>query len=379
MLEIRRVADGRVETVGRHELTAARDLDGFLWVDVTSPTEEEAGLLRDPVLGLDPMIVEDMLEDAHLPKAEVISSQLLLVVHGLRLDLATVELQTTELDVAVVDGLVVTHQAKAVRSVELVRERFDRQGPGTVRRPIELVHLLIDSMTDVIVPFVDQLDRRLDVIEEDILTEPTEQTRHDIYRLQRDVIQLRRALVPQAEVIHRLGREPVALLTDDDRSLFADLYDHLYRIVELSESYRQLLDSAMQSYRSALDDNLNEMLATLTMISALLLPISVIAGIYGTNFEYVPELGLRYGYFGMWGAFVLIIAGMLVWFRRRGWVGRRAEHQAAARRTRLDAVLEIPVLGTILKVPAAGGRLVARTGKAVARAPIRLLGGSDDD
>lgn len=378
MLHMRRIDQGEVFVVDPDELSGAMAAQGFLWLDVAEPTVDETELLRDPRLGLEPSILEDMVEDAHLPKAEVVGRQLLLVVHGLRLDLATVELRTTELDIAVVGDVVVTFQSRLVRSVELVRGRLDRQGAGTVRRPMQLVHLLIDTMNDVFVPFVDLLDQRLDVIEEDILTRPTQDTRHDIYRLQRDVIQLRRALVPQAEVIRRLGREPVDLLTDDDRALFADIYDHLYRIVELSESYRQLLDSALQSYRSSLDDSVNGMLATLTMISAVLLPISVIAGIYGTNFEYLPELGLRYGYFGMWGVFVLIIVGMLLWFRRQGWIGRRAERAAAARRGRLETVLDIPVLGTILQVPATGGRMVARTGRAVLRKPGRGVRRSPD-
>lgn len=372
MLHVRRIHGGQVETVGTAALADAPAGPGFVWLDLCEPTEDEKAILHHPSLGLEPSILEDMVEDSHLPKAGVFDGQLLLVVHGLRLDLATVELRTTELDVAVVGSLLVTFQSRPVRSVEVVRERLDQEGPGTIDRPMQLVHLLVDTMTDVLVPFVDLLDRRLDVIEGDILTRPTEETRHDIYRLQRDVIQLRRALVPQAEVIRRLSRDPVELLTAEDRALFADIHDHLYRLVELSESYRQLLDSALQSYRSALDDSLNRMLATLTMVSAILLPISVIAGIYGTNFEYVPELSLRYGYFGMWAVFLLIITGMLLWFRRRGWIGRRAERAAAARRSTLDSVLDIPVLGTILQVPAIGGRGLVRTGRAVVRSPGRL-------
>ena len=372
MLHIRRIDAGHVHAVEGPALADAIEGSGFVWVDICEPTEDEAAILHDPLLGLEPSILEDMLEDTHLPKAGVVGGQLLLVVHGLRLDLATVELRTTELDVAVLGDLLVTFQSRPVHSVQAVRERLDQQGPGTIQRPMQLVHLLVDTMNDVFVPFVDLLDRRLDVIEEDILTKPTEATRHDIYRLQRDVIQLRRALVPQAEVIRRLGREPVELLTAEDRVLFADIHDHLYRMVELSDSYRQLLESALQSYRSSLDDSLNGMLATLTIVSAVLLPISVIAGIYGTNFEYIPELGLRYGYFGMWGVFVLIITGMLLWFRRQGWIGRRAERAAAARRTKLDTVLQVPVLGTILQVPAMGGRGLARTGRAVLRTPGRL-------
>ena len=167
-------------------------------------------------------------------------------------------------------------------------------------------------MNDVMVPFVDHLERRLDVIEEDLLSTPTDATRQDLYRLQRDVIQLRRAVVPQAEVIRRLGRESVGLIEEADQALFRDVYDHLYRMAELSDSYRQLLDSAMDSYRSSQDDELNDMLRILTILSALIMPVTMIAGIYGMNFQYMPELSWRPAYFVVLGVSMMIVIAMAV-------------------------------------------------------------------
>lgn len=361
MLTIRHIHDGQVTSVGAAELAEAIAREGFVWVDVHSPDPEATRILHDPALGLEPLVIEDMLDDTHLPKAEVVGDQLSLVVHGLKLESAAEEVDTVELDVALRAGLLVTHHPDPLASVDLVGRRLDERGAGLIARPVELLHLLLDAMNDVFVPFLDLLDRRLDVIEEDILSRPTQHTRHDLYALQRDVIQLRRVVVPQAEVIRRLGRDRVGLIDEADRALFRDLYDHLYRMAEMSESYRQLLDSAMQSYRSALDDGLNEMLTTLTIISAVLLPISVIAGIYGTNFEHIPELGWRGSYFVMWGVFAVIVVGMLLWFRSRGWIGREAEREAVARRGALGSVLEVPVLGAVLKLPIHTTRKVART------------------
>ncbi|MDX1510757.1 MAG: CorA family divalent cation transporter, partial [Nitriliruptorales bacterium] len=206
------------------------------------------------------------------------------------------------------------------------------------------------TMNDVFVPLLDTFEQRLDIIEDEILTRPSDDTRREIYRLQRDVIQLRRAVVPQAEAIRRLGRDRIGIISSDDQRLFRDLYDHLYRINELTGSYLQLADSAMVAYRSSLDDQLNDMLRVLTLISALLLPITVIGSIYGMNFEHMPELGWQWAYPAVWGVFILIVTVFLVWFRRRGWL--RPIKPSLAWQALRD-VMEVPTeTGTLrLRVP----------------------------
>ncbi|HEX9765117.1 MAG TPA: magnesium/cobalt transporter CorA [Nitriliruptorales bacterium] len=321
MRTIRHIVDGQVHHVTLDDLDEylARP-DGFLWIDLAASTDEEALILVDERLGLDPLIVEDMLDDQHLPKVEAYADQVGLVVHGLALEEMD-EVTTMELDLAIKQRLLVTFHVGALASITTVGDRLDRNGPGTISSSVELAHLVLDTMNDIFVPLLDTFERRLDVIEEDILTRPSEHTRREIYRLQRDVIQLRRAVVPQAEAVRRLGRDRIGLITLDDQKLFRDLYDHLYRINELTGSYLQLADTAMTAYRSSLDDQLNDMLRVLTLISALLLPITVIGSIYGMNFEHMPELAWRWAYPAIWIVFVVIVASFLIWFRRRGWLG----------------------------------------------------------
>jgi magnesium transporter len=364
VLTIRHVDGDRVRHVDRHELGPTAPASGYWWVDIAEPEPHEEEVLE--LLGVHPMAIEDMREDRHLPKLEAYGDELSLTVHGLWVDHVAEEVDTSELDVSMRPWVLVTWHRAPIASVDAVGRRLDeRGGAAGLDRPVLLLHRLLDTMNDVMVPFVDHLERRLDIIEEDLLSTPTEATRQDLYRLQRDVIQLRRSVVPQAEVIRRLGRESVGLIADEDRWLFRDVHDHLYRMAELSDSYRQLLDSAMTSYRSAQDDELNDMLRVLTLVSALLLPITMIAGIYGMNFEYMPELSWRPGYFVVLGGFVSIVLGMALWFRSRGWIGRAAEREAEQRRRALGSVLEIPLLGTVLKVPVSGVRAVARTGQRV--------------
>lgn len=318
MLTIRHVDGDTVRQLDRAELPATAPASGYYWVDIASPEPGEADVLEH--CGVHPMAIEDMREDRHLPKLETYGDELSLTVHGLRIDQTVEEVDTAELDLSMRPGMIVTYHRDAIASVQAVGRRLDENGGLGLSRPVLLLHRLLDTMNDVMVPFVGHLEHRLDIIEEDLLSTPTEATRHDLYRLQRDVIQLRRAVVPQAEVIRRMGRETIGIFDDADRALFRDVHDHLYRMAELSDSYRQLLDSAMASYRSAQDDELNDMLRVLTLVSAILLPITMIAGIYGMNFDYMWELHQVWAY-----PLVLIVMAVLCGllfrsFRRNKWL-----------------------------------------------------------
>lgn len=361
MLTIRRVTSSGVTLLGVDDVAGARDGSGYLWIDLQAPTDVEEEILTR--LNVDPMAVEDMRDDRHLPKLDVLGDALSLTVHGLRVRDASATsdaLDTTELDLYIERDLVITFHEDPMTSVDAVARRLDKLGGRGLTRPVELVHLILDTMNDIFVPFLDHLQQRIDIVDEDLLSTPTEQTRRDIYRLQRDVISLRRAVVPQAEVIRRLGRGATGIVEPGDQVLFRDIYDHLYRMAELSESYRQLLDSALASYRSSQDEDLNDMLVVLTLVSAILLPISVIAGIWGTNFIALPGADTSSGFWVMMGSFAVIIVGMLSWFRYRGWIGDHADDEAAARRGGLKTVLEVPVLGTVLRIPVAGVAAVRR-------------------
>lgn len=360
MLQVRWLDDDGAEQVDPTELArrlARDDVAGFGWVDLPRVDPSDRAALR--ALGLPELAVEDLVDDRHQPKVDRVGDVVVLVVHGLDLDTLGEELRTVELDLVVADRLLVTCHDGRVASVAALAARAD-EGALRFDRPLALLHRLLDTMNDVFVPFVEHLDRRLDLIEEEVLDDPTEETRRDIYALQRDLIQLRRVMVPQAEVVRRLQREQAPGWQDGDEALVRDLVDHLQRIAELSASYQALLESAMTSYRSALEDRLNDMLRTLTVISAVLLPVTVVAGLFGMNFVALPGTGAPNGFWWTLAGSAGLVLSMLGWFAHRGWIGRRAQRAAAARRSALETVLEVPLLGSVLRVPVASGRAVGR-------------------
>ncbi len=364
MRTIRHVTQHGATRIGPDELDAARAGDGFVWIDLSGPSQDDAAFLDE--LGLPELVIEDMRDDRHLPKVDKTGDTLSLTVHGLDVASLQDEPRTLELDCALTAELLVTWHDPGVASVQAVGERLDRGTTGFAR-PFLLLHRILDVMNDVLLPFVDHLDRRLDVIEEDILDEPTEQTRLELYQLQRDVIQLRRVVVPQTEVVRRLGRDRAPGWQDGDDALVRDLLDHLTRMVTLCDSYHQLLESATASYRAALDDRLNDMLATLTIVSAVLLPVSVVAGLWGMNFVMIPGSEQPNGFWWLLGGTGVLVVLLLVWFAMRGWIGGGAERRAARRRHGLSGVLEVPVLGRVLQVPVRGTRKVGRFARRAVR------------
>ena len=364
MRTIRHVTENGAVRIDAGDVAAARAGDGFVWIDVVDPEPADAAALDE--LGLPTLVVEDMREDRHLPKVETVSSTLSLTVHGLDVASLESEPRTLELDCALTRDLLVTWHDDHLASVTVVGDRLDEGALGFTR-PFLLLHRLLDVMNDVLLPFVDHLDRRLDVIEEDILDEPTEQTRLELYQLQRDVIQFRRVVVPQAEVVRLLARDRTPGWQQGDDALVRDLLDHLSRMVALCDSYQQLLESAMASYRAALDDRLNEMLATLTIVSAVLLPVSVVAGLWGMNFVAIPGAEEPNGFWYLLAGSGGLVLLLLTWFTIRGWIGRRAERRAARRRLGLSVMLEVPLLGRVLEVPVHGGRRVGRLARRAVR------------
>lgn len=371
MLTIRHIHHAEATIIAPDRLESALAGPGFVWLDLTEPTAEEEAVLDHPALAIDPLAKEDIVEDVHLPKLDAYADHALLTVHALEIETSTVELTTIELDLVIGKRYLITHHRRRIAALDAVAELVHRDQTW-FEGPVRVVHRVLDVMNDVFVPFLDLLGQRLDLVEEDVLQRPTLITRNEIFALRRDLITLRRISVPQAEVIRRLGREQIPVVSASDRVLFRDVYDHLYRMAEVSEVYRQLVESAYDMYRSVREDETNRRLAILTMVSTLLLPISAIAGIYGMNFEHMPELDETWVYPLLWVLFAVIISAGLLVFRSWGWLGREEVDAELARRRRLVERLELPGLGQVLRVPAYGARFALKGGRRVARLGRRL-------
>ena len=298
------------------------DASAVIWVDMESPTEADERILLD-VFHFHPLTVEDCRENRHYPKVEEFEGYLYFIVHGVTADTSSERFNTIELDGFLGKNYVITYHHDHFRSIANVKQLLRTSPVACQRGTPFLLHQILDQVVDYYSPVLDDFDDRIDKLEDDIfnLRRPNNMILSEIMELKRSVLRLRRISIKQMDILHRMARGEFPLIPDDMRPFYRDVYDHLVRVVDLSESYRDLISGSLEAYLSVVSNRLNEIMKVLTIFSAIMLPLTFIAGVYGMNFDNMPELHSRYGYFAVIAIMILVAIGMLLFFKRRGWIG----------------------------------------------------------
>ena len=303
-----------------------QDQSAVIWVDMESPTEADEQVLLD-VFNFHPLTVEDCRENRHYPKIEEFPGYLYFIVHGVRADTSPDRFNTIELDGFLGRNYVITYHHDTFRSINNVKQLL-RTSPVSCRRgPAFLLHQILDQVVDYYSPVLDDFDNRIDELEQEIFgsKRPNNQILAQIQDLKRGVLRLRRISTKQMDILLRMSRGEFALIPEEMRPFYRDVFDHLVRVVDLSESYRDLISSSLEAYLSVVSNRMNEIMKVLTIFSAIMLPLTFIAGVYGMNFDNMPELHTPYGYYGTLILMFVVAIGMLIFFWRRGWLGRSSE------------------------------------------------------
>jgi magnesium transporter len=215
---------------------------------------------------------------------------------------------------------ILTHRNGPSAIVDAVAADLARNAQPLARGPAFVAHAVLDRLVDSYLPVVDDWDDQVDVIEAAVVDDPTPKVLQQIFALKRSLQQLRRAGLHQREVLYRLSRGEFALVAPDALPFYRDAYDHFLRVTDLGDGYRELLSSALDAYLSVVSNRMNEVMKTLTLVSTVLLPMTFVAGVYGMNFDHMPELHWRYGYVMAWGIMLTIGGGMVWWFKTRKWL-----------------------------------------------------------
>jgi magnesium transporter len=308
---------------------AAADLPRLLadpalqvWVDIAGPADEEAHAVVRDVFHFHPLAIEDCFGAREHPKVEAFDGYLYIISHGLTADSTPQETRTIELDAFLGQRFLVTYHAQPSRSVETVKEMVRRgDGDPSRRGPAELLHAILDRQAEGIEAVIDAIDERIAELEERVLLRPRPADLALLLALRRSILHLRRWMSKQRDVMSRLARNEFALVGQAQALLFRDVYDHLQRFTDLLENYRELTTSVQEAYLTMASNRLNEVMKFLTVFTAVLMPLTLIAGIYGMNFEHMPELHWPMGYPLALVAMLLTALGMLWFFRRKGWLG----------------------------------------------------------
>jgi magnesium transporter len=322
-MRARIVENEKVRTLtDAEEIKAALIAQTPIWVELEAQCEEANDLLTN-CLDIHPLTIEDIWQTRTQPKLEDYRTYLYMIVHGVKSARRGV-FDLLELDVIIGKTFLITHDPHGVSSKEVLEE-LDRDPSLLLKGPAWVAHSLLDHAVDHYLPIVDQLDTQLENLIDDSLSKAG--TKHGnavmkrILRYKRTLQTLRRMSVLQREIFLRLSRGEFEEIPRETVPFFRDVYDHFLRINDLIESYRDLVTSALEAYLSVQSNRMNEVMKTLTMISTVMLPLTFIAGLYGMNFKHMPELEWVLGYPFALVLMAVVSAGILMYFRHKGWLG----------------------------------------------------------
>ena len=293
-----------------------------VWVSLSPPTApEDIAVLRD-VFKFHALTIEDCFETRTHPKIEEFEGYLYLITHGLSAGSTAEDIQPVELDAFVGRRYIVTHVSQPSRSIAAVMDAVLKAGLPLRRGPVAVLHAIVDRQVEGLEVVLDDVEKRIEGLEEAVFERPTAMRLTSLLALKRSILQLRRWMSKQRDVLLRLGRREFALIAEGDAMLFRDVYDHLVRINDLLENFREMLTSIQEAHLSVTSNRLNEIMKFLTIFTAVLMPPTLIAGIYGMNFQHMPELAQAWGYPVALGLMAAVAGAVLLYFKRRGWLGK---------------------------------------------------------
>ncbi len=327
---IRAMAYGPAGAVEREcatadEAAAERGRHPMLWVNIDGLGDAAVVARIGELFGLHKLALEDVVNVHQRAKVEPYGDHVFIVVREAAFN---DHLEMDQISLFVGRDFVVTFQERPGDAFEPVRERI-RKVKGRICHESGdyLAYALIDAVIDAYYPVLEKYGEMLEDLEDETIEHATRRTVERIHAIKREFLVLRRAIWPAREAIGAVIREDLPNISPGTKVYFRDCYDHLVQLIDVLEMYRETGSDLMEVYLSSVSNRMNEVMKVLTIISTIFMPLSFVAGVYGMNFDTahpwnMPELGWRYGYFFALGVMAAVVAGMLVYFRRKGWIWR---------------------------------------------------------
>jgi magnesium transporter len=317
MLIIRCSSGDRLEEISRE---AATDLlsrrDANLWLHFDTPTEEELDFLKEN-FAIHHLTIEDIVNQNQRPKIEAFENYVYLAIHPLRRE-AKWEIEPSELDLLLGRGWIVSVHYGPLPGL-INNSQLHERIPAALGRGADfLLYTLVDLVVDSYFPVMDDVEDKIESLEDRLLLRAHPGDMNRLLSLKRSIVHIRRAVTPQREVLNQLTRHDFPFVRPENLVYFRDVYDHLIRIAEELDSLRDILSSVLEIHLASTSNQLNATMKRLTAYGTIFVMITAIAGIYGMNFKFMPELEWRYGYFVVLGVMAAISLGLYFYFKKRG-------------------------------------------------------------
>jgi len=270
---------------------------------------------------LHPLTLEDILNTGQRPKSDDFDDYTYIVFKMLRYEEKEQEVRSEQVSLIIGSDFLISFQEMAGDVFESVRNRI-RNGKGRIRRLSGdyLAYTLMDAVVDHYFLILEIFGEKIEFLEDEILENPTPRALESIYEMRGEMIYLRRQVWPVREILSRLEKGASPFIQESTGMYLRDIYDHTIQVMDTIESFRDILAGLLDIYLSTISNKMNEVMKVLTIIATLFIPITFVAGVYGMNFKYMPELDWRWGYFAVWLVMIAVAVIMLFFFRKKRWL-----------------------------------------------------------
>lgn len=290
----------------------------IVWLDISDPDEHAIAIMRDK-FGFHPLSIEDATREQQRPKIESYSKYYFLVFYAIYY-CEDNTIDTQQLNLFLGKNYIVSVHNGEFKQVKETIARWRAPDSPLGNTIGALLYALLDSIVDDYFPVMDQVAEHIDELEDDIFESFDQNAIQSIFSLKRDLLHVRRVIAPERDVVNTLLRREIPVFRPEDTVYLQDVYDHIVRVSDSVDIYRDLLSSALDSFLSVQSNNLNQIVKVLTIASIVMMTNALIAGIYGMNFAYMPELQWHYGYFYALGLMIAVSLGLVLFFRHKKWI-----------------------------------------------------------
>ncbi|MEH7081220.1 magnesium/cobalt transporter CorA [Neobacillus drentensis] len=284
----------------------------FYWVDFEEPTNEETKLLSE-FFHFHPLAIEDCLHFIQRPNMNYYGEVLFFVLHSL-----TKTIRCEEIDVFVGENYVVSFHKEKDEAIDMVKQKLFASKEVEKVGPLYVLHSIIDELVDCYFPILHQIEDKLNEYEEREAS--SKKIIEEVYEIRRDLIRLRKTINPMRDLLYRMINSKRIQDTKQIHHYFADIYDHLMKLTDMVASNQDVTSDMRENYMSIQSNRMNSIMMTLTVITTIFMPITFIVGVYGMNFDHMPELHWKYGYFITLGVIAILVMVMIFWFYKKGWL-----------------------------------------------------------
>lgn len=296
--------------------------DTVTWVIVDGLHDVRAIEALGRLFGIHDLVLEDILNTHQRPKIEEHANFLYMVIKSLALgNHRKLTVKYEQLSIILLQNIILTFKERPDRVLDATIERLMADNSPLRRRGADyLAYLIMDAVVDEYFTLQDKFDEFIEKVEDELLVNPTNKTLYIIQKIKRELIYLRKNVAPMRELFKTLQRTDSIFIQESSKRYFGDVYDHSIRISEAADSYRDLITGMLDIYLSSISNKMNETMKVLTVFASIFIPLTFIAGVYGMNFHFMPELEWRWGYPAIWAVFITVAVSLLVYFKRKHWL-----------------------------------------------------------